>query len=121
MMRSCLDTMCLSICEAALCIRCLVAAAIRTLPSLSMRLLAEPWCRYAYGALQRALELNQNVWRNDGFERRARALADGIKRGTAAGFAPDRPLLAHAGLLAGWLLFDGGPISRCLCALLCRH
>lgn len=41
-------------------------------------------CRYAYAALQRALELNRNIWRSDSFEQRATALAEGIRQGVRA-------------------------------------
>lgn len=44
-------------------------------------------CRYAYAALQRALELNRNIWRSDSFEQRATALAEGIRQGVGCSIA----------------------------------
>lgn len=52
---------------------------------LSLILVASPTRRYAYAALQRALELNRNIWHSDSFEKRATALAEGIRQGAGSG------------------------------------
>lgn len=49
---------------------------------------------YAAAALERALQLNTDIWRSDSFERRARKLLSGIQQGKRASPGKmDRPLM----------------------------